>query len=217
MKRKYMFLLVITLLLLTGCTKIDNNINNILSVVLDSDVNKVNTVSTGYQLYLPMGVTQLDDNEYNQKLKIRDTHIYLYVDIVSYYYKNNLNYMEKDGFDYFYSDINYNDKSGYVGIKKIDSDNYFVKIVYNYSKIEFYSSYSDLSFITANSLIILNSIKYNDNLIKFELSDDYNTFGEVKYELDKPEGSKSTFSQYLQEFVDNSEEIEENVKLPDGE
>lgn len=212
-----MFLLVITLLLLTGCTKIDNDINNILSVVLDGDVNKVNTVSTGYQLYLPMGVMQLDDNEYNQKLKIRDTHIYLYVDIVSYYYKNNLNYMEKDGFDYYYNEIKYNDKSGYIGIKKIDRDNYFVKIVYNYSKIEFYSSYSDLSFITANSLIILNSIKYNDNLIKLELSDDYSTFGEMKYELDKPEGSKSTFSQYLQEFPGESEETYENVELPDGE
>ena len=59
-------------------------------------------------------------------------------------------------------------------------------------------------------------IKYNDNLIKLELSDDYNTFGEEKYELDKPEGSKSTFSQFLQESADNSEE-EEDLELPDGE
>lgn len=213
-----MFLLVITLLLLTGCTKLDDNIDHLLSTILDSEVNKVNTVSTGYQLYIPMGVTQLDDNEYNQKLKIRDTHIYLYVDIVSYYYKNNLNYMEKDGFDYFYNEIKHNDKSGYVGIKKVDNDNYFVKIVYNYSKIEFYASYSDLSYITANSLIILNSIKFNDNLINLELSDDYSTFGEVEYELEKPEGSKSTFSQYLQEFVDNNETDEDDeIELPDGE
>ena len=218
MKRKFMFLLIIALLLLTGCTKIDGNMDHILSVILDSKVSRVNTVSTGYQLYIPMGVIQLDDNEYNQKLKIRDTHIYLYVDIVSYFYKNNLNYVEKDGFDYFYSEIDYNDKKGYIGIKKIDEDNYFVKIVYNYSKIEFYSSYDDLSFITANSLIILNSIKYNDSLIQLELSDDYKNYNEVKYELDKPEGSKSTFSQYLQEFVDNNEvEDDDVIDLPDGE
>ena len=216
MKRKVVFLLVITLLVLTGCTKIDNgDINHILSSVLESKVNKVNTVSNGYQLYLPMGVIQLDDNEYNQKLKVRDTHIYLYVDIVSYFYKNNLNYMDNDGFDYFYKEISYNDKSGYVGIRKVDNDNYFVKIVYNYSKMEFYSNYNDLSFITANSLIILNSLKYNDSLIKLELSDDYNTFGEVKYELEKPEGSKSSFSQYLEESVEDDEE--ENMELPDGE
>ena len=120
MKKKSIFLLVITLLLLTGCTRIENsNISHILSSVLESKVNKVNTVSNGYQLYLPMGVTQLDDNEYNQKLKIRDTHVYLYVDIVSYFYKNDLNYVEKGGFDYFYREVNYDDKSGYIGIKKL--------------------------------------------------------------------------------------------------
>ena len=46
-------------------------------------------------------------------------------------------------------------------INKLDDGSFFTLIVYNYSKIEFYSSYSDLSFITANSLIILNSINYN--------------------------------------------------------
>ena len=216
MNKKGLILLVITILLLTGCTEIDDNMDHVLSAVMSSEVNKVNTVSTGYQLYLPMGVTQLDDNEYNQKLKIRDTHVYLYVDVVSYYYKNNLNYVKDEDYNYFYKEILLGGKSGYIGINKQEDDSYFVKIVYNYSKIEFYANREDLSFITANSLIVLNSIKYNDNLIKMELSDDYGTFGEIEYELDKPEGSKSTFSQFLQEYVDE-ESKEEELVLPDGE
>jgi len=215
MNKKLFIFLVITILLLTGCTRIDNNIDNILSSIMSEEVNKVNTVSTGYQLYIPMGVMQLDDNEYNQKLKIRDTHVYLYVDVVSYYYKNNLNYVKDDEYNYFYKEILNNKKSGYIGINKLEDDNYFVKIIYNYSKIEFYAEYSDLSYITANSLIILNSIKFNDSLIKLELSTDYSAFGEIEYELDKPEGSKSTFSQFLQEYV--SDEDEEEMELPDGE
>ena len=215
MNKKGLVLLVITILLLTGCTKIDNNMDNVLSAIMSNEVNKVNTVSTGYQLYIPMGVMQLDDNEYNQKLKIRDTHVYLYVDTVSYYYKNSLNYAGEKDYNYFYKEILLNDKSGYIGINKLDEDNYFVKIVYNYAKIEFYANDTDLSFVTANSLIILNSIIYNDNLIKLELSDDYSSFGDIEYELDKPEGSENSFSQFLQEYV-YEEESESDMVLPDG-
>ena len=216
MNKKGLILLVITILLLTGCTKIDNNMENVLSSVMSKEVNKVNTVSTGYQLYIPMGVMQLDDNEYNQKLKIRDTYVYLYVDTVSYYYKNSLNYAGDDKYNYFYREILLNDKNGYIGINKLDDDNFFVKIVYNYAKIEFYSSKSDLSFITANSLIILNSIEYNDNLIKMALSDENNAGKEMTYEFVTPDGTESSFYDDLQQYVIEEEEPEEIV-LPDEE
>ena len=61
----------------------------------------------------------------------------------------------------------------------------------------------------------VSNIKYNDSLIKLELNTDYSAFGEIEYELDKPEGSKSTFSQFLQEYVSDEEEAE--MELPDGE
>ena len=68
--------------------------------------------------------------------------------------------------------------------------------------------------IMANSLIVLNSIKYNDNLIKLELDESYRNGVEIKYEIDKPEDSESTFSQFLQEYVDDKKE---EIILPDGE
>ena len=201
-------------LILTGCTRIDSNIDNIISATMNKEIKDINTVSTGYELYIPIGVMQLVDNKYNQKFEIRDTHVYLYVDTVSYYYKNSLNYKKTDNYNYYYKEINLNDKTGYVGINKVDDGSYFVEIVYNYSKMEFYSSEENLPFIISNSLMIINSIKFNDNLIKIELEKITNDNREIKYELDKPDDSKSTFNQYLQEYV---EEEESEVILPDME
>ena len=214
MCRKKVILLVIFALMLTGCTRLDNNIDNIVSATMTKEIGFVNTVSTGYELYVPIGVKQDKDREYNQKFKVKDTYIYLYVDTVSYYYKNSLNYKSEDEYNYYYKDINLNNKIGYIGIRKLDDGSYFGKIVYNYSKIEFYTNDNDMPLVISNSLMILNSIKYNDNLIKLELDVATNDGREVKYELDKPEDSGSTFSQVLQEYV---EPEETEVVLPDSE
>ena len=214
MYRKKVIWLVIIALILTGCTKIDSNMDNIVSSIMTNEVDMVNTVSTGYQLYIPIGVRQLVDNEYNQKFKIRDADVYLYVDTVSYWYKNRLNYEADSSYNYYYKTILLNDKAGYIGINKLEDNSYFCEIVYNYSKMEFYTNEEDLPLVLSNSLVILNSIKYNDSLIGIQLNNMMNDGREVKYELDKPEDSESTFSQVLQEYV---EPEETDVVLPDSE
>jgi len=210
--RKLMFLVVVALIL-TGCTKIDSNLDSVVNATMKSENLAVNTVSTGYELYVPTGVMQVLDNEYNQKFKIKDTYIYLYVDTISYYYKNMLNYKLESDYNYYYKMLQLGNKTGYIGINKISDDNFLCEIVYNYSKIEFYSDLIDLPIVMANSLIIQNSIKFNDNLIRLELNNDSNDSREIKYELEKPKDSESTFSKYLQEYVapDSNEEVE----LPD--
>ena len=201
-------------LILTGCTKIDGNIDNIISATMTKEIKGVNTVSTGYELYVPIGVKQLVDNEYNQKFKIRNTYVYLYVDTVSYYYKNGLNLKTNKDYNYYYKDISLNGKNGYIGINELDDGNFFVEIVYNYAKIEFYSDKENMPIIISNSMMIVNSIKFNDNLIKLELENTTSDGRNIKYELDKPKDSESTFSQYLQEYV---EEEKTDVVLPDLE
>lgn len=171
-----------------------------------------NTVSTGYELYVPMGVMQINDSQYNQRFKIKNRYVYLYVDTVSYYYKNTLNYKNDGYYNYYYKEVNFNNKNGYVGINKLDNGEYFCEIVYNYSKIEFYTDLNDLPIILANSLIIQNSISYNDTLISLELESNAHDEHELKYELKKPKDSESTFSDYLQEYV---AEESEDVELPD--
>ena len=122
MYRKRVILLVIMALILTGCTKLDNNLDNVVTATMTKEINNVNTVSTGYKLYIPMGVIQLVDNEYNQKFKIRDTHVYMYVDTVSYYYKNNLNYKSTENYNYYYKEIisNYRNRVERMDIAKVE-------------------------------------------------------------------------------------------------
>ena len=207
-KKKFIFFVAI-ILLLSGCTRITNNLDDVINATMTNNKLSTNTVSTGYELYLPTGVKQVVDSQYNQKFKIKNRYVYMYVDTISYYYKNVLNYKKESDYTYYYKELNLNDKTGYIGINKIEDDLYFCEIVYNYTKIEFYSDIDDLSFIVANSLIIQKSIKYNDNLIKMELENNIGDGREITYELDGPKDNKSMFSDFLQEYVDpDNEEVE---------
>ena len=212
-KRKLIFLAAI-LLLMTGCTRITNNLDEVVNAIFENEKIAANTVSTNYELYLPIGVKQEVDREYNQKFKIRNRYVYLYVDTISYFYKNALNYKTEGTYDYYYKELNVNDKTGYIGISKADNDLYHAEIVYNYSKTEFYADANDLSLVLASALIIQKSIKYNDNLITMELANSNNESRELKYQLDKPKDATSTFSDKLQEYV--PEEVPE-VELPDDD
>ena len=209
--RKLVFL-VIFAFMLTGCTRVTDNFDEIVNATMSKEKTSVNTVSTGYELYIPTGVMQVSDNEYNQKFRIKDRNVYLYVDTISYYYRNILNYKEENDYNYYYKKLEFKDKVGYIGINKNSDDEFFCEIVYNYSKIEFYSDLYNLPIILANSLIIQNSIKYDDSLIRLELDSMVNDGREVKFELDKPKESESTFDKYLQEYVVNETA---DVVLPD--
>ena len=212
MHKKSFIFFVIFALLLSGCTKITNNLDEVVSAVMTNSKLTANTVSTGYEIYIPTGVKQVIDSEYNQKFKIRNRYIYLYVDTISYYYKNNLNYKSDESYNYYYKELNLNGKTGYVGINKVEDDLYFCEIIYNYSKTEFYSNMDDLPYILANTLIMQKSIKYNDNLISMELESNVSDGRELKYELDSPKDSESTFSDYLQEYVPDDDT---EVTLPE--
>lgn len=212
MKEKRIILFIVIALILTGCTKISDNLDDVVDATMNTSSTAVNTVSTGYELYVPIGVKQVADSDYNQKFKIRNQYVYLYVDTVSYYYKNTLNYKSEENYSYYFKQLNFNDKTGYIGINKLENDEYFCEIVYNYSKIEFYVNSEDLKFVLTNSLIIQNSIKFNDNLIAIELESKLDDGREIKYQLDKPSNTESTFSQYLQEYVT---EDDSQVELPD--
>lgn len=212
MHKKSFIFFVIFALLLSGCTKITNNLDEVVSAVMTNSKLTANTVSTGYEIYIPTGVKQVIDSEYNQKFKIRNRYIYLYVDTISYYYKNNLNYKSDESYNYYYKELNLNGKIGYVGINKVEDDLYFCEIIYNYSKTEFYSNMDDLPYILANTLIMQKSIKYNDNLISMELESNVSDGRELKYELDSPKDSESTFSDYLQEYVPDDDT---EVTLPE--
>ena len=193
-------------LLLSGCSKLDSNMDKVVDNVIENKV-KSNRVSNSYKYYLPLGVTNLMDYEFNGELKYKSNYLYMYVDITSYSYKNTINFGNKDEYDYYFKTLKDN---GFIGVNKLDKDRYYAKVVYNYAKIEFYSSEEDLNSSIITSLIILNSIKYNDAVVNNLVN--VNGSKEVLYEINKPKDAESKFFQYLEEYV-SDEEIYE--KLPD--
>lgn len=199
-------LLLVMVLLLSGCSKLDSNIDKVVDNVIENKV-KSNRVSNSYKYYLPLGVTNLMDYEFNGELKYKSNYLYMYVDITSYSYKNTINFGNKDEYDYYFKTLKDN---GFIGVNKLDKDRYYAKVVYNYAKIEFYSNYEDLNSSIITSLIILNSIKYNDAVVNNLVN--VNGSKEVLYEINKPKDAESKFFQYLEEYV-SDEEIYE--KLPD--
>lgn len=209
MYRKWLFLVII-LVLLTGCTRIEatdddyiGTINNLLSY----NNNYVNSASVGYEYYLPKGLKLLENKDYNQIFKYNDDYLYLHVDIVSYYYKKVLNFYVQASDHYYYSNIG--DK-GYILIDKENNDRYFVKLLYNYAKIEFYVDSINLNKMISYSMIILNSIRYNDLSIESILNDSDVSSSEINYEIEGP-NNDGKFSQYLEEYIME----DEKEKLPD--
>lgn len=202
---KKVLLPLFIILLLTGCSRVEKDTTeykDIVNNILINNNHNVNTASVGYKYYIPIGVNLVYDSDFNKEFKIKNTKLILYVDIVSYYYKNTLNYEEDNKNIYYYSKID----DGYISITENEED-YFLKIIYNYAKVEAYVKKEDLIDIIAYSTIILNSVTYNDNLISNLIEKGISSGNEITYELKKPEDSKSNFSQYLQEYVqDNNEE-----------
>ena len=94
-KFKSFFLLLLFMLLTTGCTVKQINKPNYASNIDDilnrkSKFTNVNAI--GYQYYLPNGIVQKEVNDFNQKLNSKNNTYYLYVDLVSYYNKFKKNY-----------------------------------------------------------------------------------------------------------------------------
>ena len=203
---------LLMIIALTGCSKINNKTTNYVDVINDIisyDNKKVNTSSYGYNYYLPIGVNVVYDGKLNKEFKVKDNKLMLYVDVVSYFYKNSLNYEFDNTNNYYYSKLN----NGYILINEEDNT-YYLKIIYNYAKIESYVKKEDLVDVISYSTIILNSISYNDNLISniIEKGENYNN--EITYEIDKPNNSESKFREYLQEYVQENKEETHDI-LPE--
>lgn len=212
---KKILLPLFIILLLTGCTKIDRsttNYNEMVNSILVNENHSVNTASLGYKYYIPMGVDLTYDSDLNKEFKVGNTKFVLYVDIISYFYKNNLNYDESNKNVYYYSKIN----DGYVYIVE-NEDNYYLKLIYNYAKVESYVEKDELLDVIVYSTIILNSITYNDTLISNVIEQGVSFGGEISYDIGKPENSESKFSQYLQEYVQDTSEDEVIDELPFGQ
>lgn len=192
---KKLFLMLFVLIFLTGCTAVRINtksIDNIVSVILSKENTLYNTIGRGYKYYVPRGVVYIDSNEYNEKLYCNGDYYYLYLDIISYYYKKDFTYSENKNL-YYSKNIDINNKKGYLEITKIDSKYYLIEFMYNYAKIEALVREDKINEVVLNATYILSTIKYNDNIIKLVLDEDYFTNKEEKYDIFKSTNNSTSF------------------------
>lgn len=177
-------LLLGCLLLLCGCSivRIDtNSVDNIVSVVLSKNNDLYNQIGKGYKYYVPRGVSYIDTNDYNDVLYSDGNYYYLYIDVISYYYNVSKEYIE-DQNAYYSRKIDINGKQGYLEINQQDNGRYFIEFMYNYSKIEVEADRDDINDIVLNTSYILSTVKFNDNVIKVILDEDF-LVSEEKYDI----------------------------------
>ena len=193
--KKLIVLLSISILFITGCSviKIDkkdygSNIDNLMS----RKVRMYNVFYEGYKYYLPKGLTFLEKDDYNAILKDgKNNRYYLYVDVISYYHDIENDYEENT--ESFYSKkLDYNKKSGFIQIDKIES-RYYIQFVFHYAKMEAIVEEDDIVDVITNMCSVLRTVKYNDIVLESLVGENALDYKEEDYTLFKAKSGKESF------------------------
>ena len=208
--KKILILSFFVCFVLCGCTAVqDMTIEEIINDGTSNSVSVYNKYRKGYKYDLSKGIDCIKNSEYNEVLASSKYTYYLYVDAVSYYNKVIETYEPNDK-SYISMPINYEDKYGYLEINEKDEEKYFIEIMYNYAKIEVMVNKSDINVEVSNAINILNSIKFNDNILKRSLDEESLSFEE--YDFDIFETTTTTSDKdYLETIDDDIEEQDDEV------
>lgn len=216
---KKLGILLFIMLFATGCSviRIDNqNLEQIINTVLKEENKLYNQAFEGYKYYVPKGMRVTEKHDYNQILKANSNTYYLYIDVISYYYKSDVNYII-DSSKYLSTKLENDDKKGYIEIEKTKEDEYFVKSVYNYAKIEVYVQQEDLKEAVVNTLTILNSIQYNQSVINSFIGENKLNFTEESFSLfENSDDNDDQFLEYIEEYdkyYDTEGELPEDSQI----
>lgn len=218
---KKCLLLLLIVILLSGCsiTRVDNNsYKDEMNSILSLNIKHYNKIGKGYKYYAPRGMVRKDGESYNDVLTFNNVNYYLYVDVVSYYYKVNVDYkVDKDA--YYSKLLNNKNKEGYVEITEVD-DKLFVEMAYNYAKIEVYTDKNNLKEVIRNSSYILASMKFNDSLLNKMYEEGNLSSKEEAYYLFDNKEQDGNFLEYIKEYdkYDGSEDtITEETEIKQQE
>ena len=198
--KKKLLILTLSILALTGCTNLSNaSLDEITNTMLSSKSSLANTVFDGYKYYVPRGLRLVMKNDYNASfLDEYNNTYYLYIDIISYYNKEKLDYNTNKN-AYFSKELNYNNKEGYLEITKVkDSNYYFIEYMYNYGKIEAFVKEKELNSAIINMSSVLSSLKFNRTVLETIVGNKVLNYKEDTYDVMKPKGSTATKDTYLE-------------------
>lgn len=166
-KIKNILLLSCMIFLMTGCCYINNSsIDTITRQVLKNNRKLYNQNTIGFKYYLPRNMTSVLKDEYNMLFRDKSYTYYMYTDLVSYYNKKEVS-LKKDGTLFYSQEID----NGLINIIEKDKK-YFIKVIYNYVTVEVETSKIDLKDVLSNALVLVKSVKYNDDAIKLLINND---------------------------------------------
>lgn len=220
--KKILYLLTF-LITLTGCsvekleyTTYEDTINKVLSYSIDLQ----NVSLEGYQYYLPKGARLYEKNDTNSIIKYKNTNLYLYVDVVSYYHKERNTFKISED-SYYSKEINYNGNFGYLEITKIKSL-YFVEFMYNYAKIEAYVEEEKINDMIYTMSVILSSINYNDKIIDSLVGENTINYSEETFDILIPKREQTETLEYDSDLIydgyddTNEDKDEDRIELDES-
>lgn len=203
--KKLVMLLLLSTFLITGCSittlsnsDIDNNINKLLN----DNVKLKNVQYDGYSYYVPRGLKIYVRDDYNVIFKDEYGNSYfMYIDIIGYYNKVDIKNDKNNGY-YYYKELNYNNKKGYVKIDEL-GDKYLIKYYYNYAKLEAYVYKKHLVNTINNMSFIIRSVSYNDKIINSLIGKDVYNKKDENYVLFKDKTTVEDFLEIVDKYDSN--------------
>ena len=205
MKIKRLILIIICILLLSGCTNINDLEYDDILESFTHESKHPNKTRSGYKYYLPSDMNVMNYGAFNEVIKANKNYYYLYVDMISYINKSENKYeINKDA--YYSKVLNYDGKFGYIEINLIENNQYLIEIMYNYAKIEVMVDNNLLNEALIYSVNILNSVEYNNSVINSLLNKDALNYTEEEFDLFKTGVDNKNTIDYIEEEPDDYEE-----------
>ena len=129
---KKILILLLVMIFMSGCVPIkDMQLEEVVNNALSSKYKLYNTVNQGFKFYLPRGLKTVIQDELNVIIKSKYYDYYLFVDLVSYYNKIEIDYIQKKhvkkpsgakpGFVVYYTNYSLMIDSDISGIELISS------------------------------------------------------------------------------------------------
>lgn len=212
MKRKFLILLLIGLFSLCGCSNIKNMNTDSLLNELANKTGKYNEVNRAFKYYLPSGLSIDSYDDYNAVFSSANYKYYLYVDLISYYKKVEFEY-DVNNKAFYSKKIDFDNKTGYIEINLKENDKYLIEIMYNYAKIEVIVDEENIKSAITNSMVVLSSVKYNNNLLESIVGENVLTAKEIEFNIFETKKNESNFLKVSEEDVYEDNDVPNDPDL----
>ena len=211
MKAKKILLIILSCFILVGCTNLKNVSYDEIMNNLTLAPKRANVHRQGYQFFIPQGMQVKKAGISYVILSSNNIDYYLYVDLISYNAKDDSFTYEINKDALYSTTLNYQNKKGYVEVKLQENNQYLIEIMYNYAKIEVMVDESKVKECLSNSATILNSIRFDDLVIKNLLNDDNLDYTEENFNMfdDIKENTN------VLDYGDGTNQVEDEEKVKD--